>query len=89
MVAHEGLECGDVGTNRGVLLLLQRLAARVVGDERTLADPVVAHRSAKRPTVMRRIAQALGVKDPLTVYELRVSILGDDITASTVLHDPE
>jgi transcriptional regulator with XRE-family HTH domain len=41
-----------------------------------------------RPTVMRRIAKALGVKDPLTVYELRVSILGDDITTSTLRHDP-
>jgi transcriptional regulator with XRE-family HTH domain len=42
-----------------------------------------------RPAVMRRIAQALGIKDPLTVYELRVSILGDDITTTTVRHDPE
>jgi transcriptional regulator with XRE-family HTH domain len=42
-----------------------------------------------RPTVMRRIAKALGIKDPLTVYELRLSILGDDIGISGERHDPE
>jgi hypothetical protein len=38
---------------------------------------------------MRRIAKALGVKDPLTVYELRISILGDDLDISGERHDPE
>lgn len=42
-----------------------------------------------RPAVMRRIATALGIKDPLTVYELRISILGDDIDVSGERHDPE
>jgi transcriptional regulator with XRE-family HTH domain len=42
-----------------------------------------------RPTVMRRIAKALGVKDPLTVYELRIAILGDDIDISGERHSPE
>jgi transcriptional regulator with XRE-family HTH domain len=32
-----------------------------------------------RPSVMRKIAQALGIKDPLTVYELRFAILGGEV----------
>jgi transcriptional regulator with XRE-family HTH domain len=31
-----------------------------------------------RPSVMRKIAKALDIKDPMTVYELRIAILGDD-----------
>jgi transcriptional regulator with XRE-family HTH domain len=42
-----------------------------------------------RPTVMRPITKALGIKDPLTVYELRISILGDDIAVSGERHDPD
>jgi transcriptional regulator with XRE-family HTH domain len=42
-----------------------------------------------RPTVMRKIATALGIKDPMTVYELRVAILGDDVDVSSERHDPE
>ena len=37
---------------------------------------------------MRKIATALGIKDPLTVYELRIAILGDEIAVSTERHDP-
>jgi transcriptional regulator with XRE-family HTH domain len=31
-----------------------------------------------RPSVMRKIAAALGITDPLTVYELRAAILADE-----------
>jgi len=33
-----------------------------------------------RPSVMRKIAKALDIKDPMAVYELRIAILGGDST---------
>jgi transcriptional regulator with XRE-family HTH domain len=33
-----------------------------------------------RPSVMRKIAKALDIKDPMTVYELRIAILGESPT---------
>jgi transcriptional regulator with XRE-family HTH domain len=36
-----------------------------------------------RPSVMRKIAKALGIEDPLTVYELRAAILADEVDASS------
>jgi transcriptional regulator with XRE-family HTH domain len=35
-----------------------------------------------RPSVMRKIAKALGIRDPLSVYELRAAILSDELDAS-------
>jgi hypothetical protein len=32
---------------------------------------------------MRKIAQALGIEDPLMVYELRAAILADELDATS------
>ena len=55
----------------------------------TISNIETGKASRLRPSVMRKIATALGIKDPLTVYELRVSILGHDIAVSGERHDPE
>jgi hypothetical protein len=38
---------------------------------------------------MRKIGKVVRIKDPLTVYELRIAILGDDIAVLGERHDPE
>ena len=44
----------------------------------TISNIETGKASRLRPSVMRKIAKALDIKDPMTVYELRLAILGDD-----------
>jgi transcriptional regulator with XRE-family HTH domain len=80
----------NLSTLRRMRLWSQSDLAREAGVATSTISNIETGKATRlRPTVMRRIAKALGVNDPLTVYELRISILGDGLDISGERHDPE
>ena len=53
--------------------------ARAAGVATSTISHIETGRTSRlRPSVMRKIANALGISDPLSVYELRAAILADE-----------
>ena len=73
-----------LSTLRRMRLWSQGDLAKAAGVATSTISHIETGKSPKlRPSVMRKIMKALGIRDPLTVHELRAAILGDEPDQST------
>jgi transcriptional regulator with XRE-family HTH domain len=73
----------NLSTLRRMRLWSQSDLAREAGVATSTISHIETGKAPRlRPSVMRKIAKALAIKDPMTVYELRIAILGSDSNES-------